>query len=201
MPAQPRGDETRARILKAAGECFTRSGYDATGVAEICAQAGVSKGAFYHHFEGKQAVFLALLARWLEGLDATMQSARALGETAPQRLEGLAGMVEQVLEAAAGQIPMFLEFWRQAAHEPHVWQATIEPYRRFRSAFSDLVREGVDEGTLRAVDPDLAAHVLVSLGVGLVLQGVLESDDARWRAGADRAVRLLLDGLAREPRR
>ena len=127
MPAQPRGDETRARILMAASECFTRSGYDATGVAEICAQAGVSKGAFYHHFEGKQAVFLALLARWLEGLDATMQSARSLGETAPQRLEGLAGMVEQVLEAAAGQIPMFLEFWRQAAHEPHVWQATIEP--------------------------------------------------------------------------
>ncbi len=112
---QPRGDETRTRILAAAAECFTRAGYDGTGVAEICAHAGVSKGAFYHHFPSKQTAFLALFDQWIHGLDATMQATRAPGASAPQRLEGLAGMVEHVFDAAAGQIPMFLEFWRQAA--------------------------------------------------------------------------------------
>lgn len=200
MCPQPRSEETHARILEAAQRCFARSGFDATGVAEICEQAGVSKGAFYHHFESKQAVFLALLERWLSGLDETLQSADAQSASAPERLEGLAGMVGQVLEVASGQIPMFLEFWRQAAREPHIWQATIQPYQRFRAAFADLVRQGIQEGTLRRVDPDLAAHVLVSLGVGLVLQGVLESEAGARRGGADQAVRLLLDGLAQERR-
>ncbi len=196
MSHQARGDETQARILAAAAECFTRAGYDATGVAEICARAGVSKGAFYHHFPTKQALFLALLDRWLAGLDSSLQATRRAGMTMPQRLEELAETVEQVLEAARGQVPMFLEFWRQAAKEPQVWQASIEPYQRFRSAFVAMVQEGIAEGSLRAVDARLAALVLVSLGVGLVLQGVLDPAAAAWPGAAGQAVRLLLDGLA-----
>ncbi len=42
MAHQQRSEDTRARILRAALECFSRAGYDATGVAEICAAAGVS---------------------------------------------------------------------------------------------------------------------------------------------------------------
>lgn len=196
MSLQPRGDETRARILDAAAECFTRSGYDATSVAEICARARASKGAFYHHFPSKQAAFLALLDRWLAGLDAAIAMTRGLGETVPQRLVGVAGLVGQVSQDAAGQVPMFMEFWRQAAKEPEVWRATIEPYRRFRAAFARLITEGIAEGGLRPVDPDLAAHVLVSLGVGLVLQGVLDPGGAEWRGEARQAVQLLLEGLA-----
>ncbi len=161
MSHQARGDETRARILAAAAECFTRGGYDATGVAEICARAGVSKGAFYHHFPTKQALFLALLDQWLAGLDSSLAATQRAGMTMAQRLEGLAVTVEQVLEAARGQVPMFLEFWRQAAKDPEVWQATIEPYRRFRATFVAMVKEGIAEGSLRAVDAELAALVLV----------------------------------------
>jgi AcrR family transcriptional regulator len=198
MAHQFRGDETRARIMAAAAECFTRAGYDATGMAEICKQAGVSKGAFYHHFPSKQAVFLALFDRWLHGLDTSMEATRAAGATALQRLEELAGMAKQVFEAAAGQLPMFLEFWHQATRDPEVWQATIAPYRRFRSAFAALVSDGISEGTLRAVDPDVAAHTLVALGVGLVLQAALDPAGAEWHGITGQAIRLLLDGLAKE---
>ena len=60
---QARSHETRSRILQSAIDLFSKEGYDATGVAEICTAAGVSKGAFYHHFPTKQALFLALLDR------------------------------------------------------------------------------------------------------------------------------------------
>jgi AcrR family transcriptional regulator len=63
--AQQRGEETRSHILDVAGELFAERGYDATSVAGICARAGVTKGAFYHHFKSKQAVFLELRDRWL----------------------------------------------------------------------------------------------------------------------------------------
>ena len=66
---QQRSEETRANILDAAVRRFAISGYDAASVDEICAEAGVSKGAFYHHFPTKQTVFLALLEGWLKTIE------------------------------------------------------------------------------------------------------------------------------------
>ncbi len=198
MAHQQRGDETRARILAAAAECFTRAGYDATGVTEICEHAGVSKGAFYHHFPSKQAAFMVLLENWLSGVEVPLRAVRGVSESVPARLLDLAGMVQRVFESASGQLPMFLEFWRQAAKEPEVWQATIEPYRRYREAFAGLIGQGIAEGSLRPVDPDVAARVIVSLGVGLLLQGILDPDGADWGRTAEDAVRMLLEGVKRE---
>lgn len=196
MSQQLRAVETRTRILDAALDCFTGAGYDATSVAAICTRAGVSKGAFYHHFPTKQAVFVALLDRWLTGLDTAIQATQGGGMTASQRLAHLGGMVQQLLISARGHLPMFLEFWRQAARDPEVWQKTIAPYRQFRAAFAALVSDGIADGDLRSVDPELAAHVLVSLGVGLLLQGVLDPAGDDNGRPAEQAVRLLLDGLA-----
>lgn len=200
MAHQHRGDETRSRILAAAAECFMRVGYDATGVAEICARAGVSKGAFYHHFPSKQAVFLALVEQWLQGVDAPLRATRGAGETARVQLVGLARAAEPVFAGVQGQVPMFLEFWRQAAKDPQVWQATIEPYRRFRAAFAGLIRDGIADGSLRPADPDVAALTIVSLGVGLVVQAALDPTGEDWGRAADAALRLLLEGLAAEDR-
>jgi AcrR family transcriptional regulator len=195
---QERSGETRSRILQAALSRFTQRGYDATSVADICATAEVSKGAFYHHFPSKQAVFVALLARWLADLDATVQAPGMPGETAPDRLRRLAALIDEVSELGTGRIPMFLEFWRQAAAHPDIWDVTVKPYRQFRGVFSRLIKDGIDEGSLRSVDPDAAALVLVSMGVGLVLQGALDPEEARPAGAGEQAVEMLLAGLVRK---
>ena len=197
MPHQQRVDQTRERILAAALHLFTRHGYDATAVAEICSAAQVSKGAFYHHFLSKQAAFLALMEEWLTSLDGIIVDAARAGTSAPERLAVMAGMFEHASSTAAGHLPMFLEFWRQAAKEPEVWQATVEPYRRFRGAFAQVVADGVAEGSLRPVDPELVGQLLVALGVGLILQGTLDSSGADWGEAARESVNLLLDGMRR----
>jgi AcrR family transcriptional regulator len=69
MKQQDRATQTKESILKAAEHLFAVQGYEATSVSMICDAAGVSKGAFYHHFETKQSIFLELMQRWLKGLD------------------------------------------------------------------------------------------------------------------------------------
>ena len=196
MAHQARGDETRERILAAATDCFTRAGYDATGVAEICQRAGVSKGAFYHHFSSKQAVFVTLVDQWLAWVDEPVRALRGTGENVPERLLSLAGMVQQVFEFGAGHLPMFLEFWRQAVREPQIWQTAIEPYRHYRQAFAEIIAQGIAAGSLRPIDPQVAAQALVSLGVGLVLQGALDPDGADWGRTAEEAITMWLEGIA-----
>lgn len=55
-------EQTRQALLRESRRLFATVGYGAVGLAEIVAAAGVTKGAFYHHFGGKAEVFRAVLA-------------------------------------------------------------------------------------------------------------------------------------------
>jgi AcrR family transcriptional regulator len=197
MAAQARGQQTRVRILSAALAEFSRQGYDATGVADICSAAGVTKGAFYYHFATKQAVFLELLDSWLRQIEGRVRQTMVTEELAPTRLLGMAHMARQVLRDAHGQLPMFLAFWAQAARDPVAWKTIIEPYRQYRDLFAGMVENGIDEGSLRRVDSEAAAQTILALAVGMMLQGLLDPDGADWGRAAENGVALILDGLRR----
>jgi AcrR family transcriptional regulator len=196
MAQQQRAQETRVRIMEAGAVCFAQNGYDATGVAEICRRADVTKGGFYHHFSSKRALFLALFEQWLTILDGQLAAFRAEAENVPDGFREMAGMIGQVFEVACGQLPMFLDFWSKAAHDTDVWEEIIAPYRRYQTFFSQMIQEGIDEGTLRAVDPETAARALVSLAVGLLLQGTLDPDGANWAQVTKQSIDIYLEGIA-----
>lgn len=194
-----RGEETRERILAVAEEYFARQGYEATSVAEICRQAGVSKGAFFHYFPTKQAIFLELLEHWLADLGEHLAALRARSSTVPEGLTLMAETAQQVFEMARGKLPIFLEFLSQATRDPKVWQATISPYRRYRAFFTGMIEAGIAEGSLRRVDPEAAANALVSMAIGLVLQATVDPDGANWGAITRESVQLLLEGIQQRP--
>jgi AcrR family transcriptional regulator len=56
-----RSQETRHALVAAARELFAEQGYSATGTPDVAARAGLTRGALYHHFADKQAVFRAVV--------------------------------------------------------------------------------------------------------------------------------------------
>ena len=192
---QARAEETRSRIMSAAAEYFSTRGYNASSVDDICREAGVSKGAFYHHFPSKQAIFLALLQDWLKGLEPAIAGARQ--GSVPDTFIRMTGMLPVILASAQDRLPIFLEFWLQASRDRAIWKATIAPYRHYQELFSDLVEEGIREGSIKPVDPRATAQIIVSMAVGLLLQGILDPRGADWRKVAEQSMQVLMTGLAK----
>ena len=56
-----RGRATRAHVIEVATRLFAEHGYDGTSIDAVLADSGVSRGSLYHHFAGKEALFLAVM--------------------------------------------------------------------------------------------------------------------------------------------
>jgi AcrR family transcriptional regulator len=196
-PQQARSEETRTRILQVAMDLFSREGFEAAGVAEICEKCGISKGAFYHHFATKQAVFLELLEKWLADLEAAMEHAAGEAKSVPEAFRAMASSMRGIMQVADGRISIFLEFWTQARRDPEVWERTIKPFRHYRRIFELLIARGVKEGSFKDIDPALAAHTLVSFAVGALLQGVVDPEGARWDDILPRSIEFFLNAMMR----
>ena len=71
----------REEILEAALACFSARGYHGSTVDDIAAGAGLSKGAVYWHFEGKEDVFLALFDHLAEEIFGRFDAAAVTGDS------------------------------------------------------------------------------------------------------------------------
>jgi len=64
MKTAPADSPTRTRLLEAAASLMLENGFSGTSVDGICARAGLTKGAFFHHFDDKETLACALVDKW-----------------------------------------------------------------------------------------------------------------------------------------
>lgn len=88
----PAKQSARDKILLAARDVIRARGYAATSVEELCLTAGVSKGAFFHHFRSKEDLAVAAADTWPQTLDELFASAPYHACAAP--LERVLGYID-----------------------------------------------------------------------------------------------------------
>ena len=188
-----RSENTTGEIVDAAITLFGRDGYPAVSIDGIAQAAGVTKGAVYHHFDGKTALLRAAF------LHQEQRRARLLGEAAagsPDALAavraGCAAFLRNCLDPAVRQILLL--------DGPAVlgWEAVREIEAEHSVA---LLRRGlstaVDEGRLRPGDLDIRTHLLLGAlcEAGMLLARA--ADPSTALTGVTREVDALLDAFAR----
>src|SRR5947208_1723306 len=75
MPKAITKQDAKAKLLDAALSVIRTKGYSATTVDELCAAAGVTKGAFFHHFKSKEELAVAAADHWSETTGALFAQA------------------------------------------------------------------------------------------------------------------------------
>jgi AcrR family transcriptional regulator len=182
-------EATRRAVLDAARSLFGRKGYAQTSVDEIADAARVTKGAVYHHFAGKEALFRAVHAE----VEAEAQ-ARTVEAGNPQEppIDQIVAMMNAYLDAALDEEirritlidgPALLGLEPEAAPNEQVGHV-----RSFIAA-------AIAQGQIA----DLDAVVLTDLIGGLALLGGLQiaraSDPDATRAAVGKALDVMLRGL------
>jgi AcrR family transcriptional regulator len=180
----------RQQIIAAAQTCFARSGYHAATMADVAAQAGVSKGTPYLYFESKEALFIALHEEWDCGLEDRVNASVAAMANAdrgsPRRiLHAVATAVARHVQDETETCRVLMEARTLAAYEPAIAAAVQATDTRTHQQLERLFATGIDAGEWPAkADPDLAARVFTAGLYGLMAQWHLAPGSFSWEAAA-----------------
>jgi AcrR family transcriptional regulator len=186
--------ERRQHLIDAAWRCASQQGFRSLTVDDVCAEAGVSKGAFYLYFDQKQDLLLALLEDDAAGVDATM---RQLQRTRTSGVERLRRLVRAELERGedAARLQVRADLWAEMSANPAVQERFVEAVRRRRVALRSWIDEAIDSGELVDLPSNALAAILLALGDGLMLHAGLDPAGFRW-ANVKRALDAILEGVA-----
>lgn len=179
-PKPPRGD-ARLALLEAAHALVRRKGWSATSVDELCAAAGVTKGAFFHHFASKEALGVAAADQW------TARAQHSIFEL-PDYLviedpfERLLGHIDFRLALIAGPAEDYSCFVGTMVQEAF---ATSDALRSASDASITAYGERLAQDIQQAIDRHGVADGITALGLAYHVQAVLQGAFVLAKAKGD----------------
>ena len=189
--------EIRDRILAAALRVFSEKGYHNATIADVVRESGLSVGAIYTYFTGKdELIRLSCDQIATRGLDQLAQRLAPATSTAERMAIAIRLFVEAIdeYEDAPGQITL-LQAWAEADREPAVREMLAARREQLVGAGRFIIAQGVASGELPAwIDVDAVTRGFLALLDGLLLQRA-EAGSAYRAADLERRALAILEVL------
>lgn len=179
------------RILAATEAYIKKNGINNIDINKICEQAGLTKGAFYHHFKSKQHLLLELLNKWISDIATGME----IPDGKTNTVELLVYIIEKLSPAfinSEKQLPIFLELYIKAISDKNLRGYVLQSYNSFVSFLAAVLKDGIEKKTIKYGDPAKIAKILFSITFGLLVQGLIDPDSEDWKEMAKTSIRMLL---------
>jgi AcrR family transcriptional regulator len=184
-----RREQTKTALMDATIDCLVEIGYARTSVQEICARAGVSKGAMQHHFAAKADLMAAAVAHLTMKLKAQLAQSMA---TLPGGPDGIPAAIDLLWEGYSGTLSTAVtELWVAARTDPEL-RAAIRPVDRAlgRSTMEHITSVAGDLPRERA---ETLFWLTVNLNRGLALDAELGGDPQRRKQLLDEWKRIAVE--------
>ena len=200
LASLPASEQRRLRILMTAAQLFAQHGFHATGMRQICEAVGMSPGALYRYFAGKEEIIAGLIA-----LDR--QRTAAWFASLPVE-EGLMACLERLSELASGDLDesgllaMWTEITAEAARNPVVRAPFAEHYQFVEGMIAALVEKAKKVGDIRPESKAREVATFVMSGFeGLMVRRALVPE-FDFERGLTQFLGFLADALgSRRPKR
>ncbi|GCC10967.1 putative HTH-type transcriptional regulator YttP [archaeon] len=182
--------ETKSKIIKTARKLFTRKGYFNTSIRDISREAGLSIGAIYHYFDGKEDIAEYLYNDTLQFLIRNLKEALVDEKYAKEEFM----KIIEVFYRLTDEFPDIMEYALYVKHREIMRDnrtiCSSEPFEYIMK----IVADAIVKEEIRDMDPLLATATLMGLPIRLItlkLDGVIqdslfnyvdETFDSCWRA-------------------
>ena len=184
--------ETRAKLLAAGRKAFGTVGYAEASMDDFTAEAGLTRGALYHHFGGKKGLFEAVLLEIDGEMTARMHAA---SDSAPTRWQGLVDECTSYIQMALEPEIVRIVFRDGPAvlGDPSSWPNANGCVAMMTASVARLK----EAGTIADVDAEAAARV-INGALGYASQWIAHADDPKAVSRkAVHAFNVFLEGLLR----
>jgi AcrR family transcriptional regulator len=184
-------EATRRELVKVARRLFAKNGYAATPIEDIVRSARVTRGALYHHFEGKQDLFREVFEQMERELSERVAQAAAAEPRAELHLEvGCQAMLDACLDPAVQRIvlldaPSVLgwETWHQIEEKHGLGLLTI------------AIQTAMESGRIEPAPAGPLAQVILGALIEAALAIARADDEEKAREEIGTSVSRLLRGL------
>ena len=180
------------KILDSAEEFIQKNGMNNIDINKICKSAGLTKGAFYHHFQNKQQLLLEIFNRWIKQVSSEVEITGYKNINTVDLIINIIDRITPAFENASNQLPIFIELYTEAISDKNSRTYVLESYNNFISFFSELLKNGMVKGFIKKADPVKLSKILFSINLGLLIQGLIDPGSENWPEMAKESIRLLL---------
>lgn len=188
---------TKERIVQSARRLIYTRSYANVGVAEICAEAGVRKGSFYHFFPSKQELALAMLDDYLAEQSTAFNVLAINGSlSAMARVSAIADMIadgQERIFRETGHVPgcPFGNVSSELSTQDEKVRRHIEKiFTGFERRFEKLLNEAVKEGEIQPLNAKATAKAMLAFMEGVLLSAKTRNDPALVRQIAPAIIQL-----------
>lgn len=159
-------DTKRADVIRRATELFDEYGYHTTSMQDIADAVNLAKPSLYHYFSSKDEILHLIHDEFIELLIGKHE-ARAKTADTKTLLRGSMGDVLELMKTHRGSVRVFFESHRDL-HPDHHAEIVLKR-RQYEQMITDVVKQGVGDGTFRADlsdrDPSVTLTVKAMFGM------------------------------------
>lgn len=185
--------DTRGKLIAAGRKAFATKGYAETAMEDLTADAGLTRGALYHHFGGKKGLLEAVIAQIDQETSTRLQ---AIVEQADTLWDGFVeenvAWVELALEPEVRRIVLL--DGPAVLGDPSRWAGQSACLASTRRSIEILI----DQDVIKPVDPEATAHLVNGAALNASLWIASADDPGSASAKAIAGLRVLLSGLRRD---
>lgn len=183
-PASRRASPARQKLIEAAFATVRYKGFAATSVDELCAAAGVTKGAFFHHFPTKEALGVVAAGAWTEMAEQRIFTLPDWTRL-PDPLDRVLGLLDFRLAMLDGPTEDFTCFVGTMVQEAY---ATSDPIRAASYASLSAYAERVAEDVQAAIDQYGIRDGVTAINLAWHCQAVLQGAFIMAKAKGDPSI-------------
>ena len=188
-------EKRQSQIMEAAMKVITHKGFSNARIDDIVYEAGLSKGAIYHHYEGKKDLFLALIDHWETQTFPDFYSRNGKERSASDTLRDFSEEIIKVFKTRSYVFQVEVEFWSLANQDDEIRKRSQELYEKIINLFELVIIKGIREKEFIKVDTRITAIYILSVFQGINWFCIFDDKKINAVNYIQKSIELIINGL------